>query len=120
MEVIAILYDAEFEARITGEDRRAIYLEYLYEIPYAMPVLDFVFALHKWLTGNDDFDWIRQVERWLYALGLVDDSPERLMASRPMDPDQRPPPLKMRPCITADGPPAAFGRYSGLALRAAA
>lgn len=120
MEVMGHLSDAEFEASITGEDRSATYLEYLYEIPYDIPVLRFIVAVHDWLIGNDDFDWIRQLERWLYALGLVDDSPERFTALRPPGIHQRPPPLMMRPCITADGPPAPFGRHCGHATRAAA
>jgi hypothetical protein len=120
MEVMGYLSDAELEANITGEDRSTTYLEYLYEIPYAIPVLRFIAAVHDWLTGLDRFEFIRAWVTELYALGLTDDSPETFLALHPVDTHQRPPPLRLRPCITADGPPAPFGRHSGPALRATA
>jgi hypothetical protein len=113
MEVIGHLSDAELEASITGEDRSAIYLEYLWEIPYAIPVLRFILALHNWLTGNDIFELIRALLAGLYRRGLIDVSLAETIAFHPTDVRQRPPPLAMRPCITADGPPATPGRYSG-------
>lgn len=119
-EVIGCLYDAELEASITGDDRKAIYLEYLYEIPYAVSVLRFILAMHDWLIGNDDFELIRMLAEELCRRGLLDESFNEPTALQPSDVHQRPPPLMMRPCITSDGPPTPFGRCSGLALRVAA
>jgi hypothetical protein len=120
MEVFSTLYDAALEAEITGVDRTVIYLEYLWEVGYGTSVMRFILLLHNWLTGRDDFDWIRMQVVRLYARGLVDRSPMRFSAQIPPDIHQRPTPLVMRPCITADGPPTPFGRRSGCALLAAA
>ena len=61
MEVMGYLSDAELEANITGEDCSTTYLEYLYEIPYAIPVLRFIAAVHDWLTGLDRFEFDSRV-----------------------------------------------------------
>ncbi len=109
LEVMGILYDGELEATITGTDRRAVYFDYLREIPYGLPVLRFVIAAFKWFAGIDDFEWIRECVVFLYALGLIDDSGEKSTRLSQPNVQQRPPPMKLRPCITADGPPEYFG-----------
>jgi hypothetical protein len=120
MEVIAILYDAELEASITGVDRTAVYLEYLWDIPYGIPVLRFILALHNWLIGHEDFEFIANLCKELHRRGLLDDALEVTLQITTVDTHQRPQPIVMRPCITAEGPPDSLGWRSGPALRPAA
>ena len=120
MEVIGHLYDAALEADITGVNRSAVYLEYLWDIPYDIPVLRFILALHNWLIGHEDFEFIAELCRQLHRRGLLDDALKETVQLTPADVHQRPPPLMVRPCITADGPPVPLGWHSGLALRVAA
>jgi hypothetical protein len=56
----------------------------------------------------------------LHRRGLLDDALVVTAQLTTVDTHQRPPPLVMRPRITASGPPHLPGRYTGLALRAAA
>jgi hypothetical protein len=109
-EVIGTMYDAQVETSITGEDLRAVYLEYLSEVGYSLPVLRLINALYLWLTGDDALARLRE---WAALLARLSRALERSVSAG--DPRRhhvlvpRPPPLIARPQVLQHGPPTSAG-----------